>query len=108
MPTTERIVIATYRPKPGKAAELRALMPTHIAILREQGLVSDRAPITMHTDDGTFIEVFGWASAAAIDSAHTNPAVLAMWGRFGEVCDYVPVATVAEAAAMFPQFTPFE
>ena len=102
----ERIVIAAYKPKPGKADALRALMHTHVPRLRAQGLVTDRVSIIMEAADGTFIEVFGWKSKDAIAAAHENPAVLAMWKEYADVCDYVPVGTVAEAGQLFSEFTP--
>ena len=101
-----RIVIAAYRPKPGKAAELEALMPTHLPTLRAQGLATERESIVMRAADGTIIEVFEWVSTEAIQSAHENQAVLAMWGAYAEVCDFVPVGSVAEAGALFSEFTP--
>ena len=103
-----RIVIACYRPKPGKQEALRRLILDHVATLRAQHLVTDRAPITMEAKDGTIVEVFEWVSSAAIEAAHTNPAVLAMWNQYESVCDYVPLNTVAEAADMFAEFTPLE
>lgn len=103
-----RIVIAAYRPKPGKADVLLAEVRDHHALLRSEGLATDRAPVIMHAADGTIIEVFEWASAAAIEEAHANPRVKAMWGRFFAACDAVPVGRVAEAGAMFPEFTPVE
>ena len=101
-----RIVIACYRPKPGKREALRSLIVDHVATLRAQNLVTDRAPITMEAKDGTIVEVFEWVSSAAIEAAHTNPAVLAMWNEYAAVCDYVPLNTLAEAAEMFADFTP--
>lgn len=101
-----RIVIACYRPKPGKREALRRLILDHVATLRAQDLVTDRAPITMEAKDGTIVEVVEWVSSAAIEAAHTNPAVLAMWNEYAAVCDYVPLNTVAEAAEMFAEFTP--
>jgi hypothetical protein len=103
-----RIVIACYRPKPGKGEALKRLIVDHVATLRAQKLVTDRAPITMEARDGTIVEVFEWVSSAAIEAAHTNPAVLAMWDEYSEVCDYVPVNTLPEAADMFAEFTPLE
>lgn len=103
----EVIVIVGYKPKPGKADALREIMRTHVPILREQGLVTGRQSIMMEAKDGTIIEVFEWASQAAIEQAHTNPAVLEMWGKYAEVCDYIPVGQVAEIADLFSSFTPF-
>lgn len=106
MATTGRIVIAAYRPKPGKVEELRRLIVDHVATLRAQKLVTDREPITMEAQDGTIVEVFEWVSKEAIEAAHSNPAVLAMWQAYGEVCDYIPVGQVPEAAQIFSELTP--
>jgi len=103
-----RIVIACYRPKPGKQAALRELIRDHLPTLRRQKLVTERAPITMEAADGTIVEVFEWASPAAIEAAHTNPAVLAMWKEYEKICDFVPLASVPEAAQLFSEFTPLE
>jgi len=51
------------------------------------------------------VEVFEWA-AGGMERAHSNPAVLALWARYGEACDYVPLTTLPEASNMFASFTP--
>ncbi|SDT54646.1 hypothetical protein SAMN05216490_3979 [Mucilaginibacter mallensis] len=103
-----RIVIVGYKPKAGKAEALKVLMQTHVQRLRQEGLATDRESILMEATDGTIVEVFEWVSAEAIQSAHTNPAVLQMWGEYAEVCDYVPVGSLAEAGNLFSDFTPVE
>lgn len=103
-----RIVIVGYRPKPGKAQELDALMRTHLPVLKQEGLVTDRASILMRAKDGTVIEVFEWKSEEAIQQAHTNPNVLAMWAKYELCCEYVPVGNIAECDHIFSDFTPFE
>lgn len=103
-----RVVIACYRPKPDKQEALRELMKDHLAILKSQDLVTDRTSIMMEAEDGTIIEVFEWKSEAAMESAHTNSVVQAMWEEYAEVCEYVPVADVAEAAQVFSEFIPLE
>ena len=50
------------------------------------------------------VEVFEWKSAEAIAAAHANPAVQALWGEFGAVCDYVPLTSLPEAHQMFAEF----
>jgi len=101
-----RIVIVGYKPKPGKAEALRSLASTHIQRLRAEGLVTPREAIIMEASDGTIIEVFEWKSKEAIESAHKNPAVQALWKEFSDVCDYVPVASIAEAKQLFAEFAP--
>lgn len=100
------VVIACYRPKPGKSAELLAETRAHWSTLRSEDLVTDRIPIIAQAADGTVVEVFEWASAQAIEAAHANPTVGQMWTRYAEVCDYVPIAEVPEAKQLFSSFTP--
>jgi quinol monooxygenase YgiN len=103
-----RIAIACYRPKPGKQEALEALVRTHVPCLLAQGLTTDRAPILMQANDGTVVEVFEWKSEDAIERAHSDPAVLAIWNEYEALCDYVPIAQVPEAAGLFADFTPLD
>jgi quinol monooxygenase YgiN len=102
------IVIVAYRPKPGKEKETLELVRSRIPTLRKEGLVSDRAPTIMRARDGTIIEVSEWKSHEAIDAAHKNPIVLAMWNKFFEVCECIPLNTLAEANDLFAGFEPIE
>ena len=99
-------VIVAYRPKPGKEEVLLALVRGRVPTLRQEGLVTSRAPVLMRAKDGTIIEVSEWKSHEAIAAAHQNPNVLAMWNKFFAVCDCVPLNTLAEAAEMFASFAP--
>jgi hypothetical protein len=48
--------------------------------------------------------MFEWRSAEAIQQAHANPAVQALWAEFGEACDYTPLARLKESQQMFAEF----
>jgi quinol monooxygenase YgiN len=100
------VVIVAYRPKPGKENELVDLVRSRVPTLRKEGLVSDRVPTIMRSRDGTIIEVSEWKSREAIDAAHKNPNVLAMWNKFFAICDCIPLNTLAEAKEMFAGFEP--
>ena len=100
------VVIVAYRPKPGHEAELLELVSGRVPTLRKEGLVTDRIPVIMRARDGTIIEVSEWKSQQAIEEAHRNPRVLAMWDKFFAVCDCVPLKTVPEAETMFAGFSP--
>ena len=99
-------MIVAYRPKPGKEAELLEIVRSRVPTLAREGLVTDRAPVMMRAKDGTIIEVSEWKSREAIEAAHRNPNVLALWSRFFAVCDCVPLKTLAEAEEMFAGFEP--
>lgn len=83
-------------------------MRGHVQLLRDQGLATSRESIIGVASDGTVVEVFEWMSKEAIASAHSNPAVLAMWEKYAEVCTYVPISDIAEASALFSELTPLQ
>jgi hypothetical protein len=101
------IVIVAYQPKPGKEADLLQLTREHVPLLRAEGLVTDHPVTVCQATNGTIVEVFEWA-AGGMERAHSNPAVLALWARYGEACDYVPLTTLPEASNMFASFTPLD
>ena len=100
------VVIVAYRPKPGRESELLGIVRNRVPTLRKEDLVTDRVPVLMRARDGTIIEVSEWKSHEAIEAAHQNPRVLAMWDKFFAVCDCVPLKTVPEAETMFAGFEP--
>jgi hypothetical protein len=103
------IVFALYRPRAGRETDLLAIVKGHVPALRELGLVTARAPIVARSrKDGTIIEAFEWASAEAIARAHKDPAVQAIWTRFGECADYPTFGQLAEAGEMFAGFEPVD
>jgi quinol monooxygenase YgiN len=99
-----RFVIVAYTPKPGKEVSLAAAVKKHLEVLRAERLISDRPGYVMRAGDGTLVEVFEWRSAEAIQQAHTNPAVQALWAEFGAACDYTPLARLEESQQMFAEF----
>jgi len=100
------VCIVAYRPKAGHEAELLELVRGRVPTLAKEGLVTNRVPVMMRAKDGTIIEVSEWKSHEAIEEAHRNPRVLAMWDKFFAVCDCVPLKTLAEAETMFAGFEP--
>lgn len=101
------IVIVAYRPFPGREQELRALAAEHVPILRRLGLATDREAIIAATPAGTIVEIFEWVPGA-IAAAHEHPEVAALWARYAEICDYMPLADLPEAQQLFAQFSPLD
>ncbi len=100
------IVIVAYRPKPGKERELLELVRNRVPTLRKENLATDREPTIIRARDGTIVEVSEWKSQEAIDAAHKNANVLAMWDKFFAICDCLPLNTLDEAKEMFAGFEP--
>lgn len=103
-----RIAIAAYRAKPGREDVLLSEVRDHHPYLYAEGLVTEREPVVMRSKDGVIVEVFEWASEAAIEQAHHHDGVKAVWDRFQDCCDYVPLASLPEASQMFAEFEPLE
>jgi quinol monooxygenase YgiN len=101
-----QVVVVAFRPKTGAEGRLLALLREHVPILRSEGLATSRDPLILKAGDGTLLEIFEWASAEAIEAAHSNPVVQALWPRFAEVCDYVPLAQLDETQGLFATFEP--
>lgn len=102
------IVIVRYRPKAGKEEELQELVRSRVPTLRKEELVTDRELTIMRARDGSLIEVSERKSREAIDAAHKNSTVRAMWENFFALCDCVPLNTLAEAQEMFAGFEPVD
>jgi len=99
------MVMALFRPRPGRADELMACMRDHLPVLRAQGLATGRPSVVLRAAHGTLVEIFEWQSSAAIDAAHADPEVGKLWARYAACCEYVTLADLAESRAMFPEFT---
>lgn len=102
------IVIACYRPLPGRDEELLEVVRGHVPALRALDLATEREPIVMRAADGTVIEVFEWSSEDAVKRAHEHPDVQALWRRFEAVCQWIAPAEVAELRKAFPHFHPVD
>jgi len=103
------VVLAVYRPKPGKEDALKAQVAAHWPALKQSGLVTDREPILLQSKDGSWIEIFEWkdggASAAA---AHEHPIIGPLWNAMMENCDFIPPSALPECAQPFPHFKPVD
>ena len=106
--TIPRLVIAAYRAKPGKDDMLLAEVRDHVPLLRSEGLATDRQTTVMRAKDGAIVQVFEWASPAAMEEAKNNPRVQAMWARFNACSDVAPLNTLFESADLFAEFEPVD
>jgi hypothetical protein len=99
------MVICVYQPKSGKEEELQALLGEHHSTLRSLELTTDFVYYA-RAANGSWLELFEWVSEDHSRSAHDIPAVMEIWGRLSEVCDFKPLASLEEAKSPFSHFTP--
>lgn len=97
-------VLAVYIPRENRADDLAAEMVGHVPLLRRLGLATERASTVLRGPDGTIVEHFEWVDRSALDAAHENPEVLAMWARYADCCTYGTLGDLQNADVMFPEF----
>jgi len=100
------IVIASYKPKVGKEEGMKEVLRDHMPILRKENLITDFPAIVLKAKDGSYIEIFEWKSKEAIDKAHHNGNVKALWKRFEEICTYINLSDIEECKNLFAAFEP--
>lgn len=91
--------IVTYVPKPGKEAELLALVKKHEPALRQVGLVTDEPfrvwkAVDVRKERVAFVEYFQWKDGNASDVAHQTPEVMAVWEPMGPVLEELTIYEV--------------
>ena len=100
------LVICSYRPHPGREDEARLLMAGHVPLLREHGLITERAVVQGVAKDGELVEIFEWESLEKSSGAPAIAEIGAHWKAMSEVMDFVPLAQLAEAQHPFAHFSP--
>ena len=103
-----QIVIAAFKPKPGKDDELKQVIADRLPLLRRLGLSTDRVNITMRSKNGTIIDVSEWVDDDAIKRAHETPEVHELWKRFDECSEYVKLESLDEINMEFACFESVE
>jgi quinol monooxygenase YgiN len=100
------VFMALYRPKEGKAEELKNVLENHIPTLREEGLITSREPLQLQAADGTIIEIAEWNSKEAMEKAHMTPSVQTIWDEISELAELTNLSSLEEANELFPNFKP--
>ncbi len=96
-------MLVTYRPKKGKADELKALVMKHGPMLRKTGLIADD-PVQLfsaedkRSGDGYFVEIFSWRNDKSSAIAHQTPEVMSVWEPMGPLLETITLATLDELA----------
>ena len=68
------VVVAMYRPKPGKLQELEPLVRKHFPILKEYGLTTDKAPFIGRSSYGTILRFLIGLRKVWFDGQNLNAA----------------------------------
>jgi hypothetical protein len=82
------LTVVTYTARPGCEEQLEGILRTHVARLRELGLVADEpawvgAALGQH---GTFLESFWWQDAGSARIAEDSSEIQEIWMRAEDLC----------------------
>ena len=104
-----QVVIAAYRPKPGREKDLEEIVRKHVPLLRKAGLATAR-PVTLLRSftDGTLLEIFEWVDVESAQKAHTHPEVSKLWDAFADAADMLSLGDLCESKRPFPHFQAVE
>jgi hypothetical protein len=98
------LAFAAYRPKAGRADELLRVLAEDVATLRSRGHVTARSAPVVRTENGELLVVLEWSTTHAVDDAHADPEVLAVWERKARLADYVPPDSLGGADVPFARW----
>jgi hypothetical protein len=98
------IVIALYKAKPGREADLEKLIAQHVPVLKELELITSRPRLTMKSADDTYMEIIEWVDVDAAEKAHEHPAVAKIWEGMASISEFRKLNDLAEAAKSFTHF----
>ena len=82
------LTLVTYQARPGSEEELAGFLRTHVARLRELGLIADKPHFAAARTDqpGRFVETFWWAHEGAPALARDHSEVQELWMRVEDLC----------------------
>ena len=101
-----QVVFALYKPHEGKDAEFRQVLAQHVPTLRRLELITERPAILVRSKNGTYIEIFEWASPESAGLAHHHPELAKVWEAMGKVGDLPLFSSLEEINGRFPHFEP--
>jgi uncharacterized protein (DUF1684 family) len=80
------------------------LLGEDVATLRRRRHVTERPAPVVRTRSGELLVALEWSSDHAVDDAHADPDVLAIWRRKTLLADYVAPAAVTGADVPFARW----
>src|SRR5262249_12245714 len=106
MAKTKLTVVCTYRVRSAREKAFLGLLRRHWPALRRLDLVTEEPASAWRGEetDGRpfYVEIFTWKSASAVRSAHSFPAVAAIWEPMETMCE----ARGERPAMEFPHVAP--
>jgi hypothetical protein len=75
-----------------------------IAALRSRGHITQRPVPICRTEVGEYLVVLEWSTTTAVDDAHADPAIQAIWERKAQLFEYVGAGELVRAGVPFAAY----
>ena len=99
------LALAGYRPRAGREDELVQVLREDVATFRARGHVTERPAPLVRTENGELLVVLEWSSEHAVDDAHADAEVMAVWERKAELAEYVAPRELAGSDVPFARWS---
>jgi hypothetical protein len=80
------------------------LVGEEIETLRRRGHVTDRAVPVVRTSGGELLVILEWSTDHAVEDAHADPEVLAVWDRKAVLAEYIAPRDLTGSEVPFASF----
>lgn len=81
------------------------LLAEDLATLRRRGHVTARPAPVVRTEHGEFLVVLEWSTEHAVEDAHADSEVMAVWERKAQLAEYLAPRALAGAEVPFARWT---
>jgi hypothetical protein len=98
------LALAAYRPRPEREDDFLVFLHEELALLRRRGHVTERRAQVMRAPKGELLVVLEWSTDHAVDDAHADSDVLAVWDRKAELAEYIAPAALSGSDIPFARW----
>ena len=103
-PHGTRLSLSAYRPRIDDRRSLEEHLRQEVEALRSRGHITHRPVPICRTEAGEYLVVLEWSTTTAVDDAHADAAILAIWERKAQLFEYVGVGELARASVPFAAY----
>jgi hypothetical protein len=99
-----RMSLSAYRPRIEDRQALEDHLRHEVIEMRARGYITDRPVPICTTEAGEYLVVLEWSSTTAVDDAHADPEIMAIWERKARLFEYIGVSELVRSDVPFASY----
>jgi len=96
--------LSAYRPRSSADDLVIEHFRGEVAVLRDRGYITSRAVPICRTPRGEYLAIIEWSTPTAVDEAHADDAVLAIWRAKEQLLVYLGPAELDRSEVPFVSY----